>query len=121
MFFKANTKKLIAVLMITGTVLFVYGVYYNQKVLNAGLKEFYENKIGGRINSIEDARSLIILTLAGHGTKQYIFKQQPDAGLKADFYATVHAADSISKKPYSDTITIISRQGIVTKYLLKKP
>jgi uncharacterized membrane protein len=121
MFFKGNIKKLIAVLMIVGTILFVYGVYYNQKVLNAGLKEFYESNVEGRINTIEDARSLIIITLAGHGDKQYIFKQNMDGDLTTVFYPTVQVGDMIAKKANSDTITVVDKHGSIARYTLKKP
>jgi hypothetical protein len=121
MFFKGNTKKLIAVLMTIGTILFVYGVYYNQKVLNAGLKQFYQTKVEGRINTIEDARSLIIITLAGHGNKQYIFKQSMDGSLKIVFYPTVRVGDMIAKKANSDTVIVLDKQGKSARYLIKKP
>jgi hypothetical protein len=112
-------QKVIIISLVLGTLLFAYGVYYNQKYLNDDLKFFYQHKVEGQISSITKARSIIILTLKGQGSKQYIFSQKEDK--PRDFNATTHTGDSIYKNLNSDTLTVISKQGTRSVYLIKKP
>jgi hypothetical protein len=113
-------QKVIIISLVLGTLLFGYGVYYNQKYLNDDLKFFYQHKIEGQISSITKARSIIILTLKGHGTKQYIFTRQEEKP-KQDFSITVHPGDAVYKNANSDTLTVINKQGVRSAYLIKKP
>jgi hypothetical protein len=116
-----SKQKIIAVSMILGIGLFAYGVYYNQQCLAQGRTYFYQNDVKGKITDISNARSIIVLKLKGEGDRDFIFTQQPADDKRQRFYKAVHRGDSIYKKAYSDTITIVNKQAEVSRYLVEKP